>query len=810
MLKNNFKVALRNLLRNKGFTIINIVGLAIGIASAILLFSIVNYELSFDTFHKKANRIYRIVREDITPDGNVSHTSGVALAVQDALKQDIPQFEKVVPTYGTVEPQITLLGKDPKSNSTTTKYSEENQGLCVGPEFFDTFDFKWIIGTPSVLAEPNVVVLSKKYAEKYFKTVDNAIGQYIRVNNIATIRVAGVLDDIPLNTDFPADILFSYATKRQDPKNWGFGTFADWGSTSSMDNIYVVLPENFSAEKADQLLATFTQKHYKNQEDKTNRKHYLQALSEVHYDAEYGNYKDKTISKTKIWGIVSVGLLIILMACINFINIATAVASKRAKEVGVRKTLGSYRTELIIQFMTETVVLVAVSIVFGIILARLGVPLLNSLFDFPTEAPVFSSPLLWFFIAILFVAISLFSGSYPALVLSSFSPLEAFRQKVRVNWTRGISLRQGLIIFQFSIALILVVGTIVNFRQMDYINNMDVGFKKEGIFNFGLDTEYKNRNQALREKLLQIPEVEAVSFSSDKPSSDNNWNSNFAYDNSPKDAGFNVSLKFADADFFKTYDLKLIAGKPYPLGDTSKRFIVNETILRKLGVKNPELAIGKMIKLGGWDWQPITGVVKDFHVGSAREEIAPIIICDLPRFYWHGSVKITSKNLSATVAKIEKTFNETFPEVVFSGKFYEDKLQEYYKTENQLGLLYRIASGLAILIACLGLIGLVTFVAEQRTKEIGIRKVMGATIGNITFLISKDFIKLVFISMLIAFPVAYYLMKEWLQDYTFRIEIEWWYFALAGSFAILIALLSVSYQSIKAALMNPVKSLKSE
>ncbi|MCU0326650.1 MAG: ABC transporter permease, partial [Spirosomaceae bacterium] len=786
-------------------------GLAIGIASAILLFSIVNYELSFDSFHKKSDRIYRIVRKATTPDGNTDFTAGNPLAFQAALKQDIPQFEKIVATHGTIEPQITILGKDPNNNSTSTsKYIEEDQGMCAGPEFFEVFDYKWLIGTPKVLAEPNVVVLTKKYAEKYFGKYEDAIGQYMRINNTTTIKVAGVLEDIPLNTDLPINLLFSYETKRKDPKNWGFGDFTDWGSTSSMDNLFVLLPTNFSVAKANELLNTFTLKHYNKRDDNDKKEHFLSPITEMHYDARFGNYTDKTISKSKIWGIVAVGFLIVLMACINFINIATAVASKRAKEVGVRKTLGSYKSQLIAQFMTETVVLVLISVVFGIILSQLGIPLLNSLFDFPTEAKVFSSPILWFFIAALFIIISLFSGSYPALVLSSFSPLEAFRQKAKANWTKGISLRQGLIVFQFSIALMLVIGTIVNFRQMDYINKMDIGFKKEGIFNFGLDTEYKSRNLAFREKLLQIPEVEAVSFSSDKPSSDNNWNSNFAYDNSPKDADFNISLKFADANFFKTYDLKLVAGQAYSIADTSKKFVVNETLLRKLGVKNPESAIGKLVKLGGWDWQPITGVVKDFHVGSAKDEIAPIMICDLPRFYWNGSVKISSQNLSATVAKIEKVFNESYPEVVFNGTFYEDKLQEYYKTENQLGLLYRIASGLAILIACLGLVGLVTFVAEQRTKEIGIRKVMGASIGNITMLISKDFIKLVFISMLIAFPIAYYFMQQWLQDFKFRVNIEWWYFALAGGFAILIALLSVSYQSIKAALMNPVKSLKSE
>jgi putative ABC transport system permease protein len=345
---------------------------------------------------------------------------------------------------------------------------------------------------------------------------------------------------------------------------------------------------------------------------------------------------------------------------------------------------------------------------------------------------------------------------------------------------------------------------------MQFISKMDLGFKKEGVYNFAVDTEYKNRYQTFREKLKQIPEVQTVSFSNDPPSSENNWQVNFAFDNSPKDADFNSDLKLADGDYIATYGLKLLAGKSYLITDTVRRFVVNETFLKKVGVKNPETAIGKMIKVGGWENFPIVGVVKDFQVGTARDGMKPVIMAAGSKYHWTAGVKLSSTNLSATVSKIEKAYNETFPEVVFNGNFYEDNLNKYYKTEQQLGLLYRIASILSILIACLGVFGLVTFVAEQRVKEIGIRKVLGATIGNITMLISKDFIKLVFVSMLIAFPAAYYLMNKWLGDFAYKINIQWWYFVVAGLLALLITFISVSYQSIKAALMNPVKSLKTE
>lgn len=810
MLKNYFKIAFRNLLKNKVYSGINIVGLAMGIAAAVLLFALIHYELSFDNFHQKADRTYRVVREVTTNDGNVDYTSGAPLAMVDALKQEISQFEKIVPVCGTLEPQITVLGKDPNSNTNSTKYTEDNQGICAGPEFFEVFDFKWLVGSSKVLAEPNVVVLSKKYAEKYFGKYETAVGQYLKYNNNTVMKVGGVLDDIPLNTDLPANLVFSYESKRSNSSNFGFGEFDNWGSTSSMDNIFVVLPEKFTEEQANKQLDVFTQKHWDAKKDNDKKKHTLSAISNMHYDERYSNYSDRTISKKKIMGIALVGLLIIFMACINFINISTAIASKRAKEVGVRKTLGSANAQLIKQFMTETMILVAFAIGIGLLIARLSLPLLSSMFDYPLAAKPFAEPMLWVFVVGIFFIINVLSGIYPSLVLSSFTPLDAFRQKVKVGWTKGLSLRQGLIVFQFSIAIIMMLGTLVNFEQMRFIENMETGYKKEGVFTFGTDTEYKNRFQTFKEKLKQIPELEAVSLSNDEPSSDNNWQSNFNYDNAAKDADFNVNMKFADGDYFDTYGLKIIAGQPYSTTDTLRKFVVNETLLRRLGVKNPETAIGKMIRVGGWEPYPIVAVIKDFQVGSAKDEIAPILTTIAPKFYWRGGIKLSSSNLTETVAKIEKVYNEVFPEVVFSGTFYEDKLKEYYKAEQQLGLLYRLASLLAIFISCLGIFGLATFVAEQRIKEIGIRKVLGATMLNITGLLSKDFVKLVLISMVIAFPVAYYFMSEWLQDFKFRTDIQWWYFVLVGLSAIVITLISVSYQAIKAALMNPVKSLKTE
>jgi putative ABC transport system permease protein len=810
MLTNNIQITWRNIQKNKGFTAINVAGLSVGIASTILLFSLIYFELSFDTFHKNKDRIFTIQRQTTSHDGELSFTSGTSLAMIDAIRTEIPQFEQVVPVCGTLEPQITILGNDPQSINFSRKYNEKTQGLCVGPEFFDMFDYKWLIGTPQVLAEPKVVVLSENYAVKYFGNATTAIGQYIKVNNMTTMKVAGILENPPLNTDFPMDILFSYATKRADPQNWGFGEFDNWNSTSSMDKIFIMLPTNFTVPKANELLETFTKKHFDLNKSNDTKVHTLSSIGTFHFDERYGNYQDRTISKTKIYSIAFVGLLILLIACINFINISTAIAGKRSKEVGVRKTLGSLRSQLILQFMSETFVVVLISVCLGILMATMSLPVMHKAFDFPLEHNPFSNPVLWIFTAVTVILTTVLSGLYPAFVLSSFQPMESLKSINKNTFGKGISLRKSLIVFQFSVALLMMVGSIVTYQQMRFVDKMDPGFKKEGVFTFNVDTEYKSRNATFKVKLKELKDVSYSTFGNDDPASDNEWEANFTYDKRPKDEGFNAHLKLADAEYLNTYGMEVVAGTPYEEQDTLRKLIVNEYMVKKLGLTDPRDIIGKTITVGGWDPYPVVAVVKDFHIGTAKKTISPVLITKASKYYWKGAAKIASNDLPSTVAKIEKIYNEVYPEVVFEGKFFDQTLQNYYKAESQLGLLYRIASLLAIFIACLGVFGLVAFVAQQKTKEIGIRKVMGASVFNLVSIISKDFLLLVFISMFLAFPIGYYLMGKWLDDFVYRIEIQWWIFAAIGIVALMITMISVSYQSIKAALMNPVKSLRSE
>ncbi|GAB3704447.1 ABC transporter permease [Spirosoma flavus] len=810
MLTNYIKIAWRNLVRKRAFTLLNTLGLSVGVAAALLLFLVVRYELSFDTFHTHYKRIYRVARHDIYPNGSESFTPGSALPVAAALKTDIPQFEKVVPVFGTLDPQVTVLGSDSKATNSNSKFIERGEGILVEPDFFNLFDFRWILGQPDVLSRPNVAVLSKTFAEKYFKDHQQAIGKYIRINNQTTMQVVGVLEDAPKTTDFPVNLVISYASKRARPDLFGFGDFNNWGSTSSNDQIFVLMPEKFSVATANSLLDKFALKHYEDRKANDRKTHFLSPLADMHFDERLANFTSKTIPKERIQNIAVVGILILLMACINFINIYSALATRRAKEVGVRKVLGSHKWQLVFQFLIETFLVVLASVSLGVMLAYWALPLIEKVFDIPADSSLYFTPETSLYLIGLLLVLTLLSGLYPSLILSSFSPLEVFRKSLSKGWMRGVSLRQGLIVFQFATALVLIISTVINLRQMDYLNRLNLGFEKEGVFTLNMDTEYRSRYNTFRNELLGLPEVKAVSFSSDHPSSENNWRSSFAFTNLSKEEDFEISMKYADGDYFTTYGIKFLAGGPYAVNDTINKLVVNETLLKKLGIKNPESVIGKKLRVGGSEPKPIIGVVKDFHTESARQAINPLLITISDRFYWDGGIKIQSRNLPQTVDKIKSVFEKTFPEVAFNGKFYDESINNYYKAERQMGLLYRVFAGLTIFIACLGLFGLAAFTAEARTKEIGVRKVLGASVISIISLLSKDFLKLVFVAIVIASPIAWYLMRSWLQDFQYRIGIEWWVFALAGLLAIAIALLTVSFQSIKAALVNPVKSLRSE
>ncbi|CAN5445458.1 ABC transporter permease [soil metagenome] len=809
MFSNYLKTAWRNLIRNKAYTIINISGLAAGIAACLLIFVVVQFELSYDTFQKNYNNIYRIVTSAKHSDGSEDHNPGIPCPAYDALKADFPQFEKITPVAISSDNQITVLGADSNSDvASSKKFIEENNIVFTQPAYFDIFNTKWLSGSANTLKDPGNVVLDKKSAEKYFGDWKNAEGRFIKLDNTVVLKISGIIEDAPVNSDMNMGMFISYESFKTYPDNFGYSE--EWGNLSSNHQIFVMLPQNVSATNIQSQMPAFIKKHYTEDDGSTKRMQVLQPMNEIHFDAGYASLGDHSADKNVLWTLAFIGVLIIVMASINFINLSTAQAVGRSKEVGIRKVLGSKRGQLISQVMGETFLIVLFSLILAVGIARLAMPYLSNVASVPASIPLITSATL-IFLAIVLVVVTVLSGIYPALIVSGFKPVLALKSKITSANVGGISLRRVLVVTQFAISQILIIGTIVAVSQMNHVRNADLGFNKEALLIMPAYTDSINlsRMGPLRQQLLQNPDVVSVSFGSDEVSSDNNWASNFAFDNK-KDEDYPVFHKFGDVNYLKTYGLKLAAGRNYVASDTTNEIIINETLLHKLGITDPQKAIGKNLRIGGGQWLPVVGVVRDFKTNSLKDDVKPLTIAARKQFYFSLAVKINTANLSRTTAQVQKLWEKTYPEYAFNSHFADETIDNFYRQENQLSLLYKIFAAIAIFISCLGLYGLVSFMAAQRTKEVGIRKVLGASVGNIVVMFSKEFTVLIGIAFIIAVPVAWYYMNNWLQDFQYRISIGLGVFVLAIMVSLVIAWITVGYKAVRTALVNPVKSLRSE
>jgi putative ABC transport system permease protein len=806
MIKNYFKIAFRNLTRHKAFSIINISGLAVGIAACLLLFTVVTYELSYEAFQPNYKHVYHVVTQDKFPDG-ITYTSGIPYPALEAFRLEFPQITSGA-LFSNSGSQVTVLGNNSSNPTPDKKFVESTGAFFADPQFFKVFTYNWLVGSPSVLSEPNNTVLTQKIAEKYFANWKDAMGQFLKLDNGVTVKVAGILEDIPGNTDFPLGIVTSFETVKANAAKYLYST--DWGKTTSDFQIFMFLPSNVSSQKVDAQLAVFSNKNYYNKDKANARLNFLQPLSEVHFDNRFSNFGDHVTNKSTLWTLSLIGIFIIIMACINFINLSTAQAVGRSKEVGIRKVLGSNRFQLFGQVLSETSLIVITAVIMAVAISFLCLPYIKHIASIHESLSLFNWQTAVFTFAII-IFITVIAGLYPALVLSGFNPALALKNKI-TSAIGGISLRRGLVVTQFAISQVLIIGTIVAISQMNFVKKADLGFNKDAVFvlTANTDSTVLSRQLAFKQQLLQLPGVQAVSFSSDVPSSDNSWGTNFFFNHGPAE-NYTLYFKCADEDYFKTFGLQFIAGHAYEHSDTMKDIVINETLVKKLGLKNANEAIGKDLRMGAKDaWRTIVGVVKDFKTNSLREEIKPTIIGPKKRFYGDVSVKIKSANLAKTKDAILKIWDKYYPEYATSSFFMDESINNFYQQEDQLSLLYKIFAGIAIFISCLGLYGLVSFMAVQRTKEIGIRKVLGASIQNIIYLFSKEFTILIFIGFLLAVPVAYYMMHGWLQNFVYRIKMNAGVFVIAVLISIIIAWLAVGYKSVKAALANPVKSLRSE
>ena len=794
MLKNYFKIALRNLRRSKAYSLINVMGLALSISCAILIFCVVKYHLAFNTGIADASRTYRIVtaqHRDV-----ITYTAGVPSPLGKAFRTDYDLAEKVGRIAIFDDATITF-----KDGSEGRKFKETGGVAFTETQFFDIFYFPLVKGNKATaLTEPNTAIITQQLAKKYFGNGD-AINKVIRYDNKIDLKVTGVLKDLPENTDFKCGIYASYSTLKE--YNEWLASDDAWGGIQSAMNCFVKLRANVTPQQAEAVLPAYVKKF---RPDSKNVHHYkLQPLGELHFDSRYGG----VMEKRNLWVLAFIGIFLTITACVNFINMATAQAINRSKEIGVRKVLGGKRSQIFWQFIAETTVITICAIIIGIALSYLALPFVNNWFSSQVHINFFADWELLAFMPLLAIVVTFFAGSYPGLILSGFQPIQALKNKITQRQSGGLNTRRGLIITQFAISQILIIAVIVIAKQMDYSKDSDLGFKKDAIVMLPVASTAQ-KAKTLKNQLLDISGVKNVSLCYAPPASYNSWNTTPHYDNRTEEEPFRTSIKAGDEDYVKTFGLKIIAGRNLFPSDSAKEFLVNETFVKKLNIQTPQEVLGKQLVVNGDIKGPIVGVINDFHDQSFYSDINAVAIASVPSNYFTYAVEINTKNSSSTLASVEKVWNAMNPSEVYQQEFLDEHIATFYKSEALMLKLIRAFSFIAIFIGCLGLYGLVSFMVAQKTKEIGIRKVLGGSLGHILLMFGTEFSKLIIIAFCIAAPAGYWLMSSWLQDFKYKITINAWVFTTVITGTFLICLLTVGYQSIKAALLNPVKSLRTE
>jgi putative ABC transport system permease protein len=819
MFKSYIKIAWRNLLRNKLYTVINIIGLALGISACLVIYLSVHFELSYDNFHPGKDNIYRIISDVGFPEKGLHKMPTVPDPAPEALAHNFTGFESLA----AMHPFYTKVSVI--DNGTIKKFDVDrsNAGkpdvLIIYPEYFSIFQYTWLAGQAgSALKEPFTVVLTASKAAKYFGVlpVDNYIGKIVNYNDSIPVTVTGIVKDLPQNSDFRFTDFISFATAKSGAFKEEFG-FDQWGMFAGTQ-VFVKVSTGADTAHLNKLLAQFANERVKVSEGET-KVFRLQPLSDIHFNNDYEDNYSRKVHLPTLYGIMGIATFILIIAAINFINLSTAQAVQRSKEVGIRKVLGSNKSSLIIYFLTETFLLTAVAVGLSLLAVK---PLLNVFSAFMPDGiamHLFSLPTI-IFLLLITVFTTLLSGFYPAKVLSAFQPALSLKGAAAFKGNERGYLRIGLVIFQFTISLVFIIGSLVVNNQIRYMLHKDLGFKKDAIITINTNRNYpKTQPGVLAAKISALPQVEMVSLSQGPPAAKGHWGTYLKY-RGKSEVEVDCQLELGDEKFIPLYQIKMVAGRNVYPSDTIHEILINETCAKALGFQNPQDAIGKFVEAGINDGptvksSPIVGVMADFHVLSLHDPIKPTFLTTSLNISRSLNVKIAltgmkGDQLKQTLAGMEQAFTAVYPNEKFEYRFYDDTINKFYERERQMEQLMNTGMTIAIIISCLGLFGLASFTARQRTKEIGIRKVMGASVSNIALLLSKDFIRYVFMAAIIAAPIAWYCMNKWLQDFAYSVPLTWWFFVLAGIIAMAIALITVSYQAIKAALANPVNSLRAD
>ena len=805
MLRNYLKIALRNLARYKQMTLINILGLAVGMTACILILLFVQYELSYDRYHEKADRIYRISRQFLNPDGAVNlHLGHLAPPFEPLLAEDFS---------GIIQQSARLFSGNPLiTYEVGNKQIIENDFFFAEPEFFNIFTFPFIEGDPiTALNAPNSLVLTESTAKKYFGNED-PIGKILNFDNEIDMKVTGVVKDVPNNSHFRFTMLCSFVTlenyfgQEYMTSNWGSNNFST----------YILLPEGYNSEELQAQFPSFIDKHLTGNSDVPASQWtalQLWPLTNIHLYSQLDTEIEANGNIAYVYIYTIIALFILVIACINFINLTTARATRRAKEVGVRKVMGAEKSSLIGQFLSESVLVSLFALTLAVLLVTLALPYFTDFVDKQLSFDILGNPFLLLLLVGIILAVGIIAGSYPAFYLSAFQPARILRSS-RGSQLGNSLLRSGLVVTQFVISIALVIGVITVERQLDYVKSKPLGFNQENLVVLPVNEKIYNQYEELKAQLLNQPGILDVTLSSRVPSGrlNDSQGGQVEVSGEMKNLDFRLADVSVDHDFVNSFGIELTAGRNFDItraSDSTEAFIVNESAVRAIGYASSEEAIDKKISYGGRQGY-IIGVTKDFHFESLHQSIAPIIFYITSRQVYNLTTRVHASAMDETISYLKEQWSYLRPGFPFDYYTIGDRFQGQYDDEDRLGQIVQFFSLLAIFIAALGLIGLASYTAEQRAKEVGIRKVLGASVSQLLLLLTQSFSKLIFVAFLIACPLAYFVMNYWLDTFAYQDTLSVWSFILAGVAALLVAGVTVGSQTFRTATQNPVESLRDE
>ncbi|MCF2501275.1 FtsX-like permease family protein [Dyadobacter chenhuakuii] len=801
MVLNYMKFAWRNLRKNRAYAFINITGLALGIGCALLIFALVRYHYQTDRHHRNYERIYQFTSR-FTSSTSEFNIQGIPYPFGQAARNDYPEIEHIAMLEEWYSPLVSI----PVAKQADKKIKDKNHnGAFVEPSYFSIFDYTWLAGGPDALAEPGTVVISAEMARKCFGTTTNIIGRTLRLDARIPARVVGVFADYKDNTDLDYSILAAWGSVKEQlgsrPEDQPFD------NTNGSTHCYALFNDNFTAADWQEQLPSFVKKYNPAKIKETS--YPAIPFSTMHLSAEYGG-----VSKGLLLSLTLIAALLIGTASINFVNLATAQALNRAREVGVRKVLGSTKAQLFWQFIGETALIVCAALALAIGIFEYGQTLANTSLNGPFRFTFYFSTSVLGWLALLVIAVILLAGLYPALVLAGFRPVVALAGRLTTQQAGGFNLRRGLVVTQFAISQMLIIGLIVVGSQLRYVQRKDLGFRKDAILTVSLPNlpaQDLVKMRAFRNLATAVPEIGQFSYSMGGPPQ-SGWRSEtrVRLDGRPSEEPYGPQQAWIDADYVGLYGLKLMAGRNLQASDTAREALINETFMQRLGFTRPTDVVGKVLHKAGFAPLEIVGVLKDYNQSDLKQRIKPLFLTTMATGFYSANIQLRSANYAHVLARLEKAYNQVYTDSFFEPAFVDEQIQEFYQQEQTMGKLINFFTGIALVIGCMGLYGLVLFMVTQRTKEVGVRKVLGASVSSILWLFSWEFIQLIGIAFVLAAPAGWWAMNSWLKNFEYKISINPFVFLLALLATVVVALVTVSFQSVRAALMNPVKSLRSE